>query len=94
MGSRVQILPSQPARYPDRSYVEMDGDPVYSFGFGLSYSSFAYSKLRVEPEVVPVGGIAHVSVDVTNVGKVAGEEVVQLYIRDDLASVARPPKQL
>jgi len=81
-------------RYPGRTYVEMDSEPLYPFGFGLSFTTFEYSNLVVDPEIIPMGGSAKISVKVTNTGSTAGDEVVQLYVRDDLASVARPPRQL
>ena len=72
-------------------YVEESAAPLYPFGYGLSYSTFTYSNLRVEG-TVPDG--ACVKVDVTNDGTLAGDEVVQVYIRDLTASTARPRKQL
>ena len=74
-------------------YVENDGSPLYPFGYGLSYTSFAYSNLRM-PEELPAGENLRVCVTVTNTGSVEGDEVVQLYAHDELASVARPLKQL
>lgn len=64
--------------------------PLYPFGYGLSYTSFAYSDLSARP----VGDVIEVEVAVENVGDVAGEEVVQLYIRDRVASVVRPVREL
>ncbi|MBP3256610.1 MAG: glycoside hydrolase family 3 C-terminal domain-containing protein [Bacteroidales bacterium] len=72
-------------------YVEESAAPLYSFGYGLSYSTFTYSNLRVEGMVPDQ---ACVKVDVTNDGTLAGDEVVQVYIRDLTASTARPRKQL
>ncbi len=74
-------------------YVENDGSPLYPFGYGLSYTSFAYSNLRI-PEELPAGENLRVCVTVTNTGSVEGDEVVQLYAHDELASVVRPLKQL
>ena len=68
-------------------------DPLYPFGFGLSYTEFDYSDLVV-PETVNVGDDLTVSVTVKNVGKCAGDEVVQLYLRDQYATVTRPLKSL
>jgi beta-glucosidase len=81
-------------KYPGKKYVEMDGEPIYPFGFGLSYTTFAQSDMSVKPKQIAKGGRAEVSVNVTNTGKVAGDQVVQLYIRDQLASVVRPPREL
>ncbi|MEM9938693.1 MAG: beta-glucosidase BglX [Pseudomonadota bacterium] len=71
-------------------YSDIDISPLYPFGYGLSYSSFAYSDLRVSAQS------DHVSIDVTvrNESKIDGEEVVQLYVRDRVASVARPVREL
>ena len=75
-------------------YVDLPTGPRYPFGHGLSYTRFEYANLRVEPAVIPPDGTATVSVDVTNAGEVAGDEVVQLYIRDEVSSVARPYRLL
>ena len=72
-------------------YVEESAAPLYPFGYGLSYSTFAYGNLRVEGTVPDD---VCVKVDVTNTGSMAGDEVVQVYIRDLTASTARPRKQL
>ena len=74
-------------------YVENDGSPLYPFGYGLSYTSFAYSNF-VLPEKQEAGESLKVKVTVTNTGSMEGDEVVQLYAHDELASVARPMKQL
>jgi len=68
--------------------------PLYPFGYGLSYTSFNVGAPRLLTPTVPVGGNADVSVDVANTGKRAGDEVVQLYVRDDAASVTRPVIEL
>jgi beta-glucosidase len=75
-------------------YLDLTGQPLFPFGFGLSYTSFEYSALAIEPAEIGASGAATVRCRVKNVGGVAGEEVVQLYIRDVLASVARPVVQL
>ena len=67
-------------------YVEESAAPLYPFGYGLSYTTFEYNNLRIEGTTVKV--------DVTNTGNMAGDEVVQVYIRDLVASTARPRKQL
>ena len=71
-------------------YVEMTADPLYPFGYGLSYTTFAYSGLTVSGRVPDV----EVKVDVKNTGARDGDEVVQLYVVDPLASTVRPRKQL
>jgi beta-glucosidase len=77
-------------RYYDRKGIE----PLFPFGHGLSYTTFAYSNLRVSPRSATSNEVVRVRVDVTNTGKVAGKEVVQLYVRDRKATVARPEKEL
>ena len=75
-------------------YVDLTGQPLFPFGFGLSYTTFDYSALRIEPTQIGSSGSAVVRCTVTNSGRVAGDEVVQLYVRDVLASVARPVMEL
>ena len=77
-----------------RSYVDSTRDPLWVFGHGLSYTTFALGDLRVAPAAIGPGGRASVSVSVTNTGARAGDEVVQLYIRDVVSSVTRPVKEL
>ncbi len=76
-------------RYYDQKGVE----PLFPFGFGLSYTTFEYSDLQV-PKTVQPGEPVEVSVTVTNTGVRAGKEVVQLYVADKVSSLARPPKEL
>ncbi|TWI94569.1 beta-glucosidase [Mucilaginibacter frigoritolerans] len=71
-------------------YVDEQNTPLFAFGHGLSYTTFDYSNLHISPAVVPVNGTAEVSVKVKNSGKVEGTEVVQLYLRDEVASVTTP----
>lgn len=75
-------------------YLDLTGQPLFPFGFGLSYTTFAYSGLRIEPAVIGASGKATVRCTIRNTGAVAGDEVVQLYLRDELASVARPVSEL
>lgn len=74
----------------------MDGicKPIFYFGHGLSYTKFAIGGLRLESEHIPGNGVMHVSVNVQNVGEREGDEVVQLYVRDMIATVSRPVKEL
>jgi beta-glucosidase len=76
-----------------RTYMYFRGEPLYPFGFGLSYTTFVYSNLRA-PVIIPAEGSAAVSVDVKNTGERAGEEVVQLYVKHLDSKVARPQKEL
>ena len=75
-------------------YVEESAEPLYPFGYGLSYTSFAYDNLICHPEEPKATKDLMVTVDVTNTGERDGDEVVQVYIRDLVASTARPRKQL
>src|SRR5437762_12933212 len=72
----------------------MRATPLHPFGYGLSYTSFRYSKLRTEPSAINSDGKIQVSVDVENTGKRAGIETVQLYLRERFTPVATPVKQL
>ena len=77
-----------------RSYLDLTREPLFPFGHGLSYTTFKLDNLKVTPERIGRAGEAMVTVDVTNAGSRAGDEVVQLYVRDRVASVTRPVKQL
>ena len=77
-----------------RGYLFANKEPLFPFGFGLSYTTFSYSNLKISPEKIGVGDKANVSVTVSNKGNVAGDEIVQLYIRDLVSSVTRPIKEL
>jgi beta-glucosidase len=77
-----------------RGYLFDEVSPLYAFGFGLSYTQFQFTNLKLEKDTIKTKGSTHVSVDVTNSGKVAGDEVVQMYIRDCVSSVTRPVKEL
>lgn len=75
-------------------YLDLTGQPLFPFGFGLSYTTFEYSNLSISPAEVSADGGATIHCVVRNSGARAGDEVVQVYIRDVLASVARPVMQL
>jgi beta-glucosidase len=77
-----------------RGYLYESKEPLFPFGYGLSYTTFEYSNLKVSPAQIGPGGQAQVSVTVTNTGKRAGDEIVQLYIHDLVSSVTRPVKEL
>jgi beta-glucosidase len=77
-----------------RGYLFDDVSPLFAFGFGLSYTTFAFSAPRLAKTRIRQDGSAQVSVDVTNTGTREGTEVVQLYIRDLVSSVTRPTKEL
>lgn len=75
-------------------YIDLPHSPRFPFGYGLSYTSFAYSDIKLSKTTVRPGEKLEVSVVVTNSGNYDGEETVQLYIRDMVASVVRPVKEL
>jgi beta-glucosidase len=77
-----------------RGYLFDDVSPLYAFGFGLSYTTFAIENPRLTRKKITTKGTTQVLVDVTNTGKLEGTEVVQLYIRDLVSSVTRPIKEL
>jgi beta-glucosidase len=85
-------LPGQ-RRWDVTKYLDIPNEPLYPFGFGLSYSTFSYSEPRVGRAVLRNEPL-EISVTVANAGPVAGEEIVQLYVRDLVASVTRPVKEL
>ncbi len=75
-------------------YLDLTGMPLFPFGYGLSYTTFEYSNLEITPDTIGPAASARISFTVRNTGERAGNEVAQLYIRDVLASVARPVMQL
>jgi len=77
-----------------RGYLYTSKQPLFPFGYGLSYTSFEYSNLRVSPAQIGSAGQTKVNVTVTNSGQRAGDEIVQLYIRDLVSSVTRPVMEL
>ncbi len=81
------------AKYVSR-YLNTPNTPLYPFGFGLSYTSFGYSPVTLDKAKIRPGETLTASVTVTNSGARAGEEVVQLYVRDLVGSVTRPVKEL
>ena len=76
------------------NYLELRNDPLYPFGYGLTYTTFNYSDLSLSSAVMAADGSIEASVTVTNTGKRDGDEIVQLYIHQQAASVARPVKEL
>jgi beta-glucosidase len=77
-----------------RTYMYFKGEPLYPFGYGLSYTTFAYSNLRVTPNALLANGSINVTVDVSNTGVRSGEEVVQMYVKHFNSSVERPLLEL
>lgn len=75
-------------------YTDEKKDALYPFGFGLSYTTFEYGELEIPEEVLNSGNPIEVSVSISNTGEMQGKEIVQLYIRDLVASTTRPVKEL
>ena len=87
--------PMNPDDHFTSKYLDITNDPLYPFGYGLSYTTFAYGDVRLDKATVRgENATATVSVEVRNTGKYEGEEVVQLYIGDPVASISRPVKEL
>jgi len=78
----------------NRSYLGAGAEPLFPFGYGLSYTTFRFDNLRVEPSVIGTGATAKVLVEITNTGNRVGDEVVEMYIHQRVASVTRPVLQL
>ena len=76
------------------NYLDVDNDPLYPFGYGLSYTNFQYSNITLSAPTMGQDGSVTAMVTVTNTGKYDGAEVVQLYIRDLVGSITRPVKEL
>lgn len=87
------LPPGSDERFFSR-YIDVANEPLYSFGFGLSYTSFKYSKLHLSSDQLTANESLTITLDITNAGEVSGEEIVQLYIQDPVAEVVRPGKEL
>lgn len=86
--------PADPAAHDTSKYLDLPVEPLFPFGHGLSYTQFTLSNLRAHPAELRLGDSFSVEVDVTNVGPVAGEETVFLFVHDLVASIARPVLEL
>jgi beta-glucosidase len=85
--------PSAPDRW-HTGYLDQSATPLYPFGFGLTYTKFNYSNLKVESQTISADGTLRVSADIENTGKREGTEVVQLYVHDRVAPTSRPVREL
>lgn len=86
--------PNDSFRFYRSAYIDLSIHPKYEFGYGLSYTQFKYDNLQLDKKQLKQDETVTVKINVTNTGKVEGEEVVQLYIRDKVASIVRPMKEL
>jgi len=93
-GENGQVLYGEGIFVGYRYYDKKDIAPLFPFGYGLSYTTFAYSNLRLDAAEYAAGDVIRVSVDVQNTGTRAGQEVVQLYVRDVQSRLMRPEKEL
>ncbi|MEK3794706.1 glycoside hydrolase family 3 N-terminal domain-containing protein [Paenibacillus sp. FSL R7-0204] len=86
--------PASPEKHFSSKYLDGSNDPLYPFGFGLSYTTFDYSEIKLDKHVLKRGDSLTVQVTIANTGQAQGEEIVQLYIQDICGSVVRPVKEL
>ena len=92
-GQIQQYYNHKPSMY-FHPYVMSESTPLFSFGYGLSFTTFEYRNISLDKKTIRNDGKVKVSVEVRNSGKKAGEEIVQLYVRDEFSSVTRPVKEL
>lgn len=85
--------PDAPDHYVSK-YLDIPNEPLLPFGYGLSYTSFTYSEMRLSNETVTPSESITASIQITNTGERAGEEIVQLYVRDIAGEIVRPMKEL
>jgi beta-glucosidase len=76
------------------NYLDVPNSPLFPFGYGLSYTTFEYKNLKLSDTLISKNNVLEVSVEVANTGNYDGEEVVQIYVRDLVASITRPLKEL
>jgi beta-glucosidase len=88
------INPENPYEKYRSNYLDAPNSPLYPFGYGLSYTTFSYSDIKLDRDTINTGENLAASVDITNTGDRDGEEIVQLYIHDVIGDVTRPVKEL
>ena len=93
VGQLRMIYNHKPSAYFHK-YADEKNTPLYPFGFGLSYTKYSYSTPKLSSTTFKENEVVAVTVEVTNSGKIDGEEIVQLYIRDKVSSATRPVKEL
>ncbi|HSU24947.1 MAG TPA: glycoside hydrolase family 3 C-terminal domain-containing protein, partial [Pyrinomonadaceae bacterium] len=86
--------PADPANRYTSKYTDIPNTPLYPFGYGLSYTEFRIGDIRLDKQNIPIAGSIKASAEVENIGRRAGDEVVQLYIQDVASSVTRPVREL
>ena len=91
---RPYLGPTDPEQKYKSQYTDVGNSPLYPFGFGLSYTTFEYSNIKLSSNKIKFGEKLKITVEVKNTGNYEGQEVVQLYIRDLVGSVTRPVKEL
>jgi beta-glucosidase len=91
---RPYLGPTDPEQKYKSQYVDVANSPLYPFGFGLSYTTFEYSNMKISSDKIKFGEKLKISVNVKNTGNYDGQEIVQLYIHDLVGSVTRPVKEL
>ena len=92
-GQVQMIYNHKPSQY-FHPYAVTPSTPLYPFGYGLSYTTYSYSYIWLDRTEIPADGTVKVSVEIRNTGNMAGDEIVQMYIRDRFSSVTRPVKEL
>ncbi len=85
--------PATDAKYTSK-YLDSPNTPLFPFGYGKSYTTFSYGNIKISKALISINDSVEVSIDITNTGKFAGDEVVQLYIQDETASITLPVKLL